>query len=188
MAVGVRTWGFLVLCLFAFVMVSTSARNIISFSGNEVIVPERSLQAVRTDDYGAPSANSRHSPKIRGVGAGLERLTANLLISRKGGHQFKYRVVLFDDKTKINVLQWPVKEVESLRLNKKEFNSVKLEAGSIVPLNVGKASQVDHSIVEAFAQGGRTCITSRVYPTEAIGGATRLFLFNNATWSGVPPL
>ncbi|KAF9600830.1 hypothetical protein IFM89_013065 [Coptis chinensis] len=188
------------------------------------------------------------------------------------------RVVLFDDKTKTNVLQWPVKEVESLRLNKKEFNSVKLEAGSIVLLNVGKASQlditaefevdnkalegvmeadvgyncstsngaagrstlgpfgllvlaneerseqtavyfyiakatdgdlktffctdqsrhvfyrsqlktvlltVDHSIVEGFAQGGRTCITSRVYPTEAIGGATRLFLFNNATGAGV---
>ncbi|KAF9620466.1 hypothetical protein IFM89_012643 [Coptis chinensis] len=107
----------------------------------------------------------------------------NLLISRKGGHQF--RVVLFDEKTNTNVLQWPVKEVESLRLNKKEFNSVKLEARSIVPLNVGKASQVDHSIVEAFVQSGRTCITSRVYPTEDIGGATRLFLFNNATGAGV---
>lgn len=42
-------------------------------------------------------------------------------------------------------------------------------------------NQVDHSIVESFAQGGRTVITSRVYPTEAIYGAARLFLFNNAT-------
>lgn len=41
--------------------------------------------------------------------------------------------------------------------------------------------QVDHSIVESFVQGGRTCITSRVYPTKAIYGAARLFLFNNAT-------
>ncbi|CAL2243445.1 unnamed protein product [Prunus armeniaca] len=40
---------------------------------------------------------------------------------------------------------------------------------------------VDHSIVESFAQGGRTVIASRVYPTEAIYGAARLFLFNNAT-------
>nr|BAC43067.1 putative beta-fructosidase [Arabidopsis thaliana] len=39
---------------------------------------------------------------------------------------------------------------------------------------------VDHSIVEAFGQGGRTCITSRVYPTTAIYGAAKLFLFNNA--------
>ncbi|KAF9626119.1 hypothetical protein IFM89_030966 [Coptis chinensis] len=50
---------------------------------------------------------------------------------------------------------------------------------------LAKSFMVDHSIVEAFAQGGRTCITSRVYPTEAIGGATRLFLFNNATGAGV---
>lgn len=45
--------------------------------------------------------------------------------------------------------------------------------------------QVDHSIIESFAQGGRTTITSRVYPTQAIYGAARLFLFNNATDSGV---
>lgn len=41
--------------------------------------------------------------------------------------------------------------------------------------------QVDHSIVESFGQGGRTAITSRIYPTKAIYGAARLFLFNNAT-------
>lgn len=41
--------------------------------------------------------------------------------------------------------------------------------------------QVDHSIVESFAQGGRSCITSRVYPTKAIHEDAQLFLFNNAT-------
>lgn len=41
--------------------------------------------------------------------------------------------------------------------------------------------KVDHSIVEGFAQGGRTCITSRVYPTRVIYGDARVFLFNNAT-------
>ncbi|KAI3751215.1 hypothetical protein L2E82_22263 [Cichorium intybus] len=40
---------------------------------------------------------------------------------------------------------------------------------------------VDHSIVESFAQGGRTVITSRVYPTKAIYEAAKVFLFNNAT-------
>lgn len=44
---------------------------------------------------------------------------------------------------------------------------------------------MDHSIIESFAQGGRTCITSRVYPTRAIYGSARLFLFNNATEAGV---
>ena len=41
--------------------------------------------------------------------------------------------------------------------------------------------QVDHSIVESFGQGGRTCITSRVYPTNAVYENVQLFLFNNAT-------
>ncbi|KAF5200029.1 Acid beta-fructofuranosidase, partial [Thalictrum thalictroides] len=141
------------------------------------------------------------------------------------------REIVFDNKTKTNVLQWPVEEVESLRTNKTEFNDVKLGAGSIVPLKVGnQASQlditvdfeidkneleadkaggrkgyncttsngaagrsvfgpfgllVDHSIVEAFAQGGRRVITSRIYPTEAIEGAERVFLFNNATETSV---
>ncbi|XP_021974180.1 beta-fructofuranosidase, soluble isoenzyme I [Helianthus annuus] len=40
---------------------------------------------------------------------------------------------------------------------------------------------VDHSIVESFAQGGRTVITSRVYPTKAIYTSAKVFLFNNAT-------
>lgn len=199
------------------------------------------------------------------------------------------RVVVFDEKTGTNLLQWPVEEVESLRLSSKEFNTIKMGPGSVVPLHLSSAAQldiiaefevdkealeataeadhsiyncstggaakrgtlgpfgllviatetlseltpvyfyiangtdgslkthfcadesrsskaydvskevygsivpvldgekysmrllVDHSIVESFAQGGRTCITSRVYPTEAIFGATRLFLFNNAT-------
>lgn len=198
------------------------------------------------------------------------------------------RTVVFDEKTKTNIIQWPVEEVEGLRLNSTEFTNVLLEPGSIVPLNVTPATQlditakfevdsealeatleadviyncstssasnrgalgpfgllviadnslseftpiyfyiakdtyggfttffcadelmstkahdvnkqvygssvpvldgeklsmrllVDHSIVESFAQGGRTVITSRIYPTKAIYGAARAFLFNNAT-------
>ncbi|KAF5198670.1 Acid beta-fructofuranosidase [Thalictrum thalictroides] len=53
------------------------------------------------------------------------------------------RVVLFDNKTKTNLLQWPVEEVEKLRSNEKEFNNVKLGAGSISTLDVGKAAQLD---------------------------------------------
>lgn len=37
---------------------------------------------------------------------------------------------------------------------------------------------VDHSIVESFAEGGRTCITSRSYPTVAVNENARLFVFN----------
>ncbi|KAK1376393.1 Beta-fructofuranosidase [Heracleum sosnowskyi] len=57
--------------------------------------------------------------------------------------------------------------------------------GSIVPVLRGEKLTVrilvDHSIVESFSQGGRTCITSRVYPTKAIYTNAKVFLFNNAT-------
>ncbi|KAB2000331.1 hypothetical protein ES319_D12G224200v1 [Gossypium barbadense] len=195
------------------------------------------------------------------------------------------RSVLYDNKTGTHLLQWPVEEVESLRLNATVFKDVVVEAGSVVPLDIGTATQldilaefeietlvlnstedevsdcgdgavdrstygpfgvlviaddslseltpiyfrplntsdgsletyfcadetrsskapdvtkrvyggkipvlddenynmrvlVDHSVVESFGGGGRTVITSRVYPTEAIYGAARLFLFNNAS-------
>lgn len=196
------------------------------------------------------------------------------------------RTVLFDNKTGSNLLLWPVEEVETLRLSSDEFEGVVVKPGSVVPLNITLATQldifaefeieslaskgiqknnigcgrsgatdrsgfgpfgllaiaddtlseqtpiyfrlsnttlatsttffcvdetrsskapdvakpiygskvrvlsdeklsmrvlVDHSIIESFAQEGRTVISSRVYPTEAIYGAARLFLFNNAT-------
>ncbi|KAK9203536.1 hypothetical protein WN943_013791 [Citrus x changshan-huyou] len=203
------------------------------------------------------------------------------------------RTVALDTKTGSNLLQWPVEEVDSLRLTSKEFKKIELKPGSVMPLDVGSATQldivaefeldkaalektaesnvefscsssegsaergalgpfgllvladdslseqtpvyfyiakgkdgslktyfctdqsrsseandvnkskygsfvpvlegekfsmrvlVDHSIVEGFAQGGRTTITSRVYPTKAIYGAARVFLFNNATGASV---
>lgn len=61
--------------------------------------------------------------------------------------------------------------------------------GSTVPVLKGETLSVrilvDHSIVESFAQGGRTCITSRVYPTKSIYDEAQLFLFNNATQAKV---
>ncbi|KAF6152418.1 hypothetical protein GIB67_038041 [Kingdonia uniflora] len=54
------------------------------------------------------------------------------------------RTVLFDKKTKSNVLQWPVVEVESLRLgSSKEFDEIEIASGSVVPLDVGAATQLD---------------------------------------------
>ncbi|XP_050228908.1 acid beta-fructofuranosidase-like [Mercurialis annua] len=202
------------------------------------------------------------------------------------------RTVLLDSKTGTNLLQWPVEEVESLRLKSYDFEKIEVKPGSVVPLDIGAAEQldiiaefefdkrelentaaneefscetskgaahgnalgpfgllvladeslaeqtpvyfyvikgqngtlktffctdqqrsslanddnkqiygnsvpvlegekfslrilVDHSIIESFAQGGRTCITSRVYPTRAINGAAKLLLFNNATEASV---
>ncbi|XP_076921080.1 beta-fructofuranosidase, soluble isoenzyme I-like, partial [Bidens hawaiensis] len=199
------------------------------------------------------------------------------------------RTVVLDLKTQTNLIQWPVKETETLRSETyDEFKEVKLTPGSLVPLDIGSAAEldisasfevdeasldatveadvfnfttsegsamrgvlgpfgvvvladatlseqtpiyfyiakntdgtsrtyfcadesrssklldvgkivygstvpvlhgenynmrllVDHSIIESFAQGGRTVITSRVYPTKAIYDAAKVFLFNNGT-------
>ncbi|KAK8562141.1 hypothetical protein V6N12_049190 [Hibiscus sabdariffa] len=40
-------------------------------------------------------------------------------------------------------------------------------------------SLIDHSVVESFGGGGKTCIISRVYPTIAVLGKAHLFAFNN---------
>ncbi|CAI9097695.1 OLC1v1034165C1 [Oldenlandia corymbosa var. corymbosa] len=44
-------------------------------------------------------------------------------------------------------------------------------------------SLVDHSVVESFGANGKTCITSRVYPTIAVGDNAHLYVFNNGTTS-----
>lgn len=199
------------------------------------------------------------------------------------------RTVLLDTKTGSNLLQWPVEEVETLRTNSTDLSGITIDHGSVFPLNLHRATQldiiaefevdrravmalneadvgyncstsggaasrgalgpfgllvladkhlheqtavyfyvakgldgaltthfcqdesrsssandivkrvvgsavpvlggetlslrvlVDHSVVESFAQGGRSTATSRVYPTEAIYANAGVYLFNNAT-------
>ncbi|KAI3995526.1 hypothetical protein MKX01_023271 [Papaver californicum] len=42
-------------------------------------------------------------------------------------------------------------------------------------------SLIDHTVVESFGAGGKTCITTRVYPTLAVGKEAHLYAFNNRT-------
>ena len=42
-------------------------------------------------------------------------------------------------------------------------------------------SLIDHSVVESFAEGGKTAITSRVYPTLAVSKYAHLHVFNNGS-------
>nr|AFB83199.1 fructan-fructan 1-fructosyltransferase [Cichorium intybus] len=203
------------------------------------------------------------------------------------------RTIVLDRKTGTHLLHWPVEEIESLRYDGREFKEIELAPGSIMPLDIGPATQldivatfeveqemfmgksdtngeygcttsagatergslgpfgiavladgtlseltpvyfyiskktdgsvathfctdklrssldydgervvygstvpvldgeeltmrllVDHSVVEGFAMGGRTVMTSRVYPTKAIYEGAKIFLFNNATHTSV---
>lgn len=42
-------------------------------------------------------------------------------------------------------------------------------------------SLIDNSVVESFAEGGKVCITSRVYPVTALYENAHLYVFNNGT-------
>ncbi|KAJ8767611.1 hypothetical protein K2173_018169 [Erythroxylum novogranatense] len=52
------------------------------------------------------------------------------------------RTILLDTKTGSNLLQWPVEEVEKLRLRSQKFKKVKVKPGSVVPLDIEAATQV----------------------------------------------
>ncbi|KAK6936317.1 Glycosyl hydrolase family 32, N-terminal [Dillenia turbinata] len=53
------------------------------------------------------------------------------------------RIVIYDNKTGTNIIQWPIVEIECLRLNSTEFEDVELEPGSVVELDIGKSTQLD---------------------------------------------
>ncbi|PIA35732.1 hypothetical protein AQUCO_03500232v1 [Aquilegia coerulea] len=100
------------------------------------------------------------------------------------------REIIFDNKTKTNLLLWPVEELESLRTNGKEFNKVKLTAGSIVPLDVGTTAQlditadfeIDNNALEGVmdADVGYNCTTSNgAYERSALGPFGLLVLAND---------
>ncbi|KAJ8533560.1 hypothetical protein K7X08_006884 [Anisodus acutangulus] len=50
-----------------------------------------------------------------------------------------------------------------------------------VKQNLSLRTLIDHSIVESFGGGGKTCITARVYPTLAINDNAHIFIFNNGS-------
>lgn len=51
--------------------------------------------------------------------------------------------MLFDTKTRSNLLQWPVEEVETLRKNATDLSGITIDYGSVFPLNLHRATQLD---------------------------------------------
>uniref|UniRef100_A0A0C9RSZ1 TSA: Wollemia nobilis Ref_Wollemi_Transcript_14316_2269 transcribed RNA sequence n=1 Tax=Wollemia nobilis TaxID=56998 RepID=A0A0C9RSZ1_9CONI len=91
---------------------------------------------------------------------------------RVGIHQKQFKLLMCSDQSR----------------SSSQTDVDKTTYGSFVPFNDKERNLslrvlVDHSIVESFGEGGKTCITSRVYPTIAIGGDAHLYLFNNGTSS-----
>uniref|UniRef100_A0A453QAK3 Uncharacterized protein n=2 Tax=Aegilops tauschii TaxID=37682 RepID=A0A453QAK3_AEGTS len=53
------------------------------------------------------------------------------------------RTVELDEKTRTNLLQWPVEEIETLRFNSTDFGVITIHTGSIIPLCLRQATQLD---------------------------------------------
>jgi beta-fructofuranosidase len=87
------------------------------------------------------------------------------------------RTVLLDTKTGSNLLQWPVVEVENLRMRGKRFDGLAVQPGSVVPLDVGKATQLDieavfHVDVDASSAAGSVAGADASYDCSSSGGAS----------------
>nr|AFJ21576.1 sucrose:sucrose 1-fructosyltransferase [Agave tequilana] len=99
------------------------------------------------------------------------------------------RTILFDTKTKSNLILWPVEEVESLRTINKNFNSIPLYPGSTYQLDVGEATQldivaefeVDEKAIEATAEADVTynCSTSGGAANRGVLGPFGLLVLAN---------
>lgn len=84
------------------------------------------------------------------------------------------RTVVLDRKTRTHLLHWPVEEIETLRSDVHEFKEIGLEPGSIVPLDIGQATQLD--IVATFEVDPKslslTSDTNGEYGCTTSSGAT----------------
>nr|BAF93492.1 putative cell wall invertase [Asparagus officinalis] len=73
------------------------------------------------------------------------------------------------------------------RRSSKRSELYKPASGGFVDIDIKKERKIslrtliDHSVVESFGGGGRTCITSRVYPTILLNDNTHLYAFNYGT-------
>ncbi|RWR83562.1 beta-fructofuranosidase, insoluble isoenzyme 1-like protein [Cinnamomum micranthum f. kanehirae] len=68
----------------------------------------------------------------------------------------------------------------------KELDIDKTTYGGFVDVNmvdrrISLRSLIDHSVVESFGGGGRTCITTRVYPTMDVEDQANLYVFNKGS-------
>lgn len=58
--------------------------------------------------------------------------------------------MVLDRKTGTHLLHWPVEEVESLRHSGQEFEKLKLNPGSVIPLDIGTATEVQENKKRCF--------------------------------------
>ncbi|KAK3143450.1 hypothetical protein QOZ80_4AG0300460 [Eleusine coracana subsp. coracana] len=89
-------------------------------------------------------------------------------------HEDTYKVLMCTDLTRSSTKQGVEKPVYA------GFVDVDVEKDRRISLR----TLIDHSVIESFGGGGRTCMTARVYPEHVATGTSHLYVFNNG-WSAV---
>ncbi|VAI00003.1 unnamed protein product [Triticum turgidum subsp. durum] len=74
-----------------------------------------------------------------------------------GLNQSVPRTVALDEKTRTNLLLWPVEEIETLRLNATELSDITIETGSVFHVPLRQADQLD---IEASFRLDASAITA----------------------------
>jgi len=86
-------------------------------------------------------------------------------------HDGKYKVLMCTDLTKSST------KAGVHRPSYGAFLDVDVEKDKFISLR----TLIDHTVVESFGDGGRTCMTARVYPEHAASRSSHLYVFNNGT-------
>uniref|UniRef100_A0ACD5UGT3 Uncharacterized protein n=1 Tax=Avena sativa TaxID=4498 RepID=A0ACD5UGT3_AVESA len=86
-------------------------------------------------------------------------------------HLDTYKVLMCTDLTQSS------RKEGVLKTSYGAFLDVDVEKDKFISLR----TLIDHTVVESFGDGGRTCITARVYPEHAAAGSSRPYVFNNGT-------
>ncbi|XP_003575546.4 beta-fructofuranosidase, insoluble isoenzyme 7 [Brachypodium distachyon] len=98
---------------------------------------------------------------------GLQEHTA--VFFRVFRHQGKYKVLMCTDLTRSSTKAGVNKPCYGA------FLDVDVEKDRSISLR----TLIDHTVVESFGNGGRTCMTARVYPEHAAKGRSRTYVFNH---------
>ncbi|CAL5070594.1 unnamed protein product [Urochloa decumbens] len=84
-------------------------------------------------------------------------------------HDGAYKVLMCTDLTRSSMREEVQKPIYA------GFVDVDVEKDKSISLR----TLIDHSVIESFGGGGRTCITARVYPEHVATSNSHLYVFNN---------
>ncbi|VAH37240.1 unnamed protein product [Triticum turgidum subsp. durum] len=88
-----------------------------------------------------------------------------------------FRVFKHDGKFKVLMCTDLTRSSRKEGINKPSYGAF-LDVDVEKERSISLRTLIDHTVVESFGDGGRACMTARVYPEHAATGSSRLYAFN----------